>query len=243
MNASVTSLYSSISFFGREEAKTILEFLKERMDGVDRMERRKSLAERLGFKGIGCCGASWSVRDSDISVMEDDDQSYDFSSGPPLMMQNREEEQQTVVVVESGRVDPLGSSDPGCESPAPVVSGMNLADALAAERQYRAGDEGEDGAGLSPTRPENVPETPLRVSLMRLLEETDGGDGDETEEKTAAGSTGNDSVCCVCMGRKKGSAFIPCGHTFCRVCSRELWLNRGTCPLCNRQIVEILDIF
>ncbi|KAK1353465.1 death-associated inhibitor of apoptosis 1-like [Heracleum sosnowskyi] len=210
------------------------------MDGVDRMERRKSLAERLGFKGIGCCGANWGVRDSDISVMEDDDRSYDFDSGPPVI-QNQADQQ--TEVVESGGVDPVPSSDPGCESEAPVVPGMNLADALAAERQFRSGDEGEDGSGLSPTRPDNVPETPLRVSLMRLLEEADGGDGEEVEEKTAVGSTANDSVCCVCMGRKKGSAFIPCGHTFCRVCSRELWLNRGTCPLCNRQIVEILDIF
>lgn len=230
----------SLGLQGREEAKTILEFLKERMDGVDRMERRKSLAERLGFKGIGCCGANWGIRDSDISVMEDDDRSYDFDSGPPLI--HNQAEQQTEVV-QSGRVDPVPNSDPGCESVAPVVSGMNLADALAAERQFRAGDEGEDGSVLSPTRPDNVPETPLRVSLMRLLEETDGGDGEEVEEKSVGGSTGNDSVCCVCMGRKKGSAFIPCGHTFCRVCSRELWLNRGTCPLCNRQIIEILDIF
>ncbi|KAL1832273.1 hypothetical protein ACET3Z_001924 [Daucus carota] len=211
------------------------------MDGVDRLERRKSLAQRLGFKGMGCCGATWGVRDSDISVMDDDDRSYDFDSGPPFT--NNQTEQQAEDV-ESGRVDPVVSPDPGCESGAPVVAGMNLADALAAERQFRAGDEGEDGSGLSPTRPDNVPDTPLRVSLMRLLEETDGGDGEEVEEKGVVGSTASaDSVCCVCMGRKKGSAFIPCGHTFCRVCSRELWLNRGTCPLCNRQIVEILDIF
>nr|KYP58278.1 hypothetical protein KK1_004577 [Cajanus cajan] len=74
------------------------------------------------------------------------------------------------------------------------------------------------------------------VSLMRLLEET------ENAEK-GGGEVGNDSVCCVCMGKKKGAAFIPCGHTFCRVCSRELWLKRGTCPLCNRSILDILHIF
>lgn len=82
--------------------------------------------------------------------------------------------------------------------------------------------------------------TPWRVSLMKLLEETEG------ENESNAGAVvveGSDSVCCVCMGRKKGAAFIPCGHTFCRVCSRELWLNRGNCPLCNRSILEILDIF
>ncbi|XP_076881547.1 uncharacterized protein LOC143529697 [Bidens hawaiensis] len=105
---------------------------------------------------------------------------------------------------------------------------MNLATALAAER--------DSGSTMSLTQDNSVlgtiPATPRRMSLMRLLEETDDHD-----EK------GMDSVCCVCMGRKKGAAFIPCGHTFCRVCSRELWLNRGSCPLCNRSILEILDIF
>ncbi|MCO5613395.1 hypothetical protein L7F22_067671 [Adiantum nelumboides] len=52
-----------------------------------------------------------------------------------------------------------------------------------------------------------------------------------------------DGMCCVCMVGLKGAAFIPCGHTFCRKCSRELWKGRGTCPLCNRYIREILDIF
>ncbi|EOA17439.1 hypothetical protein CARUB_v10005744mg [Capsella rubella] len=117
-------------------------------------------------------------------------------------------------------------------------TGMNLATALEAER-YNRGESTEAEVNMTPTR----------VSLMRLLEETaeraaDDG-GKETEILTASMGTltGNDSVCCVCMGRKKGAAFIPCGHTFCRVCSRELWLNRGSCPLCNRPIIEILDIF
>ncbi|KAM1685827.1 hypothetical protein ACFX13_037874 [Malus domestica] len=90
----------------------------------------------------------------------------------------------------------------------------------------------------------------MRVSLVRLIEETEmdgcdafGGGATALSEKTAEGNIGSDSVCCVCMGRKKGAAFIPCGHTFCRVCSREVWLNRGSCPLCNRSILEILDIF
>ncbi|CAA7054376.1 unnamed protein product [Microthlaspi erraticum] len=115
--------------------------------------------------------------------------------------------------------------------------GMNLATALAAERHYRRDLTEETASGSL---------TPLRVSLMRLLEETADRvvvEGRETERLTASTVRGNDSVCCVCMGRKKGAAFIPCGHTFCRVCSREVWLNRGSCPLCNRPIVEILDIY
>ncbi|CAM8891303.1 unnamed protein product [Rhodiola kirilowii] len=94
----------------------------------------------------------------------------------------------------------------------------------------------------------------VRMSLMDLLEETDrqmgwssySGDGDEDDEEEEGEEEENNLVernCCVCMVRHKGSAFIPCGHTFCRLCSRELWVSRGNCPLCNGFILEILDIF
>jgi len=88
------------------------------------------------------------------------------------------------------------------------------------------------------------------------------GDGDEEEDELdnnddtgVAGieagtiavadvvAVGEYNNCCVCMVRHKGAAFIPCGHTFCRLCSRELWVQRGNCPLCNNFILEVLDIF
>lgn len=103
---------------------------------------------------------------------------------------------------------------------------------------------------------------PKRMSLMDLLEETDremgfvgsryvvGDEEDEEEEEEKVvveeeedGEEGGEYSCCVCMVRHKGSAFIPCGHTFCRMCSRELMVARGNCPLCNKFILEILDIF
>ncbi|KAK4751063.1 hypothetical protein SAY87_004545 [Trapa incisa] len=105
-------------------------------------------------------------------------------------------------------------------------------------------------------------EQPARMSLMDLLEETDrefGMDGttwysvgegleevaeeeiDNGGRSSGGGKAGHN--CCICMVRYKGAAFIPCGHTFCRLCSRELWVSRGYCPLCNNYIVEILDIF
>ncbi|XP_068668912.1 probable E3 ubiquitin-protein ligase LUL4 [Aristolochia californica] len=112
---------------------------------------------------------------------------------------------------------------------------MNLAMALAAERDFRAAAEQQR------QQQEEECATPLRVSLMRLLEE--GEDAAAAEKEERGESERSSVVCCVCMGRRKGSAFIPCGHTFCRVCSRELWLNRGSCPLCNRSILDILDIF
>jgi hypothetical protein len=90
------------------------------------------------------------------------------------------------------------------------------------------------------------------MSLMALLEQSDSWDEDEEgggAPKEAVDDDEDDGeeemvhVCCVCMVRHKGAAFIPCGHTFCRLCSRELWVSRGNCPLCNGFIQEILDIF
>ncbi|CAI8608130.1 unnamed protein product [Vicia faba] len=94
----------------------------------------------------------------------------------------------------------------------------------------------------------------VSMSLMDLLEESEidldriGDDVDEKrreeeEEREGEGNVSVERNCCVCMVRHKGAAFIPCGHTFCRMCSRELWVSRGNCPLCNNLILEVLDIF
>lgn len=216
------------------------------MDGVDRGGRWKSLKERLGLKGMGCCGASWGLNPTTISVRDDDEE------------EDNSQQQQQIGTIDVGQTPPAENisdldcvgqtppaeniSDPDCVGQIPAAAtSMNLATALAAERQFRSAQESDGGEVVGSPRATSIgtePATPSRVSLMRLLSESDGVDG-ETEEKVGE----NDLVCCVCMGRKKGAAFIPCGHTFCRVCSREMWLNRGSCPLCNRSILEILDIF
>lgn len=127
------------------------------------------------------------------------------------------------------------------------------------ERRSEAVEVEAEGDGL--------PEQPVRMSLMALLAENDRQMGfessayvmdeveaeEDVEEDTGSSSTasatggGGSGVeynsCCVCMVRHKGAAFIPCGHTFCRLCSRELWVQRGNCPLCNNFILEILDIY
>ncbi|MCD7450067.1 hypothetical protein HAX54_003485 [Datura stramonium] len=216
------------------------ELLRERMDGNDRVvRRRKSLTERLGFAGsIACCGTTLCLRPASSTVVDEDDDSDESVQAPP---QAAEVDRESPPETESDNLL--------CLDHIPAGSGMNLAAALLAERNFRAGQDTDDAANSSPSRGPNTSplrsnddglgtgrETPYRMSLMRLLEETNGWD--EKEEGAR-----NDTVCCVCMGRKKGAAFIPCGHTYCRVCSRELWLNRGYCPLCNRSILEILDIY
>ncbi|AQK98698.1 uncharacterized protein [Zea mays] len=138
------------------------------------------------------------------------------------------------------------------------------------ERRHEDEDEDGDGEeeedGEDEGDEEKTAAPAAQMSLMALLGQTDNqwdDDEDEEEEsgggafkKGGAGAVGDEDeddcdsredemvhVCCVCMVRHKGAAFIPCGHTFCRLCSRELWVSRGNCPLCNGFIQEILDIF
>lgn len=132
--------------------------------------------------------------------------------------------------------------------------------AAAAEAEETAAAETATTTIAAPTGAAEEPR-PVRMSLMDLLEETDrqmglegsrysmGVEDDEEEEEeeeegdVEENAGGIEYNCCVCMVRHKGAAFIPCGHTFCRLCSRELWVQRGNCPLCNGFILEILDIF
>ncbi|WCJ22954.1 RING/U-box superfamily protein [Euphorbia peplus] len=134
---------------------------------------------------------------------------------------------------------------------------MSAREAVAAQE---AAEAAVAAAGDSPEEGEfTAAGEPVRMSLMDLLEETDRQMGvvgskytveddvdacdEEEEDDGSDGGDGIEHTCCVCMVRHKGAAFIPCGHTFCRLCSRELWAQRGNCPLCNGYILEILDIF
>ncbi|KAG6722040.1 hypothetical protein I3843_03G144100 [Carya illinoinensis] len=121
-----------------------------------------------------------------------------------------------------------------------AVAAQEAAEAVAAAERDQAETEESEAA-----------EPPARMSLMDLMDYNIGEEEEEEEEEAKAeeegevvgGGGGVEHKCCVCMVRHKGAAFIPCGHTFCRLCSRELMVGRGNCPLCNRFILEILDIF
>ncbi|XP_034898303.1 uncharacterized protein [Populus alba] len=173
----------------------------------------KSLKQRLSFKGLGSCCGSTSWI------------SRGTTQTMPFIDIEEEEEEEPTMQNQAQR----GGAPPAAAAPG---AGMNLAMALAAERDL--GDS-------------NV------KTLMSLIEETDGVDwrkknnsnnkSRRDKEQEQKQEEEKDWVCCVCMERNKGAAFIPCGHTFCRVCSREMWVNRGCCPVCNRSILDILDIF
>ncbi|CAI0561072.1 unnamed protein product [Linum tenue] len=136
-----------------------------------------------------------------------------------------------------------------------AIAAQEASEAAAAqEAAYEEEDEKFDDAGEGE-------EEGMGMSLMDLLEETDrqmgfegaryvvGEDNEQTyyedDDDNDGGDVagGTEHTCCVCMVRHKGSAFIPCGHTFCRLCSKELYVQRGNCPLCNGFILEILDVF
>ncbi|XVE78393.1 hypothetical protein DITRI_Ditri13aG0141400 [Diplodiscus trichospermus] len=199
-----------------------------------RITKWKNLKQRLGLKAMGCCGASWSpnrARISTISILDEED--------------DEAGQRQQAVINRNGIQNQRGNSAStpllvGHQMVATSGSGMNLAMALAAERNLRA-----PNVGPGPTEVK---------TLMKLIEETEGVDWNKKKRKENAivkvedagggvGGGSSDWLCCVCMERKKGAAFIPCGHTFCRVCCRELWVDRGSCPVCNRSIVDILDLF
>ncbi|KAI4319875.1 hypothetical protein MLD38_033421 [Melastoma candidum] len=175
------------------------------------------MKQRLGFKRMGCCAATWSPDASPMALREstaEDEPHPDHDGG---------RDRATVTI---GQVLECGFG-------ARQTQGMNLAAALEAERNLRGGG-----------RPGGM------TTLMRLIEETDGVDlsarrlGERRKAGPAAdGAGGGEWLCCVCMEREKGAAFIPCGHAYCRECSRELCLGRGRCPVCNRSIVDILHLF
>lgn len=146
-------------------------------------------------------------------------------SEAPVAEEDEDDEEEEEENSGQNRVVDLSNSvpDPGLavETDCLTRGTRNLAEALAEERLARG---------------EHVTEASVaKVPLMKLLAETEGCD--------VTTWTGADPLCCVCMGREKDAAFIPCGHTYCRVCSREIWMNRGSCPLCNRSIVDVLDLY
>ncbi|XP_052110152.1 uncharacterized protein LOC107464709 [Arachis duranensis] len=130
---------------------------------------------------------------------------------------------------------------------------LSAREAVAAQEAAEAAAAGEVvGEGE-----EDEATQPVMMSLMDLLEETDremGLEGsryilsdeedfDEDEEDEDGDGDDLEYTCSVCMVRHKANAISRCGHSYCRMCSRELMAGKGNCPLCNNFVVEILDIF
>lgn len=51
-----------------------------------------------------------------------------------------------------------------------------------------------------------------------------------------------DPTCDICYERKKNTAFIPCGHLACNICTARVMATSGWCPFCRKPIERRLHI-
>ncbi|XP_051122138.1 uncharacterized protein LOC127245346 [Andrographis paniculata] len=234
------------------ESRTPLEILRDD-GGAGSQKERDKLRRRNSGKG-----AAWT---SSVHIP---------TSDIPLNSKSRNISRQASNILAGQTADPDISAVPDSISPA-ISAADKPAKRLVRETNLDEEDDDDDddeendndGDGeYSPAAASGQQAAePVRMSLMSLLAETDeqlgsGGlaymmeDDDEDDdddgdgEDDGGGGEGAEyNSCCVCMVKHKGAAFSPCGHSFCRLCSREMWVERGNCPLCNNYILEILDVF
>ncbi|CAH8356457.1 unnamed protein product [Eruca vesicaria subsp. sativa] len=144
-----------------------------------------------------------------------------------------------------------------------AVAAQEAAEAeAAAASSDDEGEEEEDDSeeGGAEEKADAAPKQTM--SLMDLLEETDRQMGltgaryamddeeeeyeedEEEEEEEDGGGGGEGEVnCCVCQVNFKGATFTPCGHMFCKLCSKELMAQKNHCPVCSSFVLEFLEIF
>ncbi|KAL3688909.1 hypothetical protein R1sor_015218 [Riccia sorocarpa] len=113
----------------------------------------------------------------------------------------------------------LGTQEPDLRRREPGRLGSLLEEILAAGRigaicreqnemsQSNHIQSSEASAVASSSRP--------KMTLRSLLEQDEEDSGCEELREEEVRHNGVNRVCCVCMLKKKGAAFIPCGHTFC----------------------------
>ncbi|XP_047151590.1 E3 ubiquitin-protein ligase complex SLX5-SLX8 subunit SLX8-like [Vigna umbellata] len=213
-------------------SRTLQDIIREEKPNEDAKDRNswKAFKEKLRLKRA--IGLAWSSAPTHSNNSNNNDNEDGSLPQTRLLSDDAATQQNDVVVEDANDSDPIARFGSPTDNTA-------------------AGGDSSDG--------ENNQEVAVGVSLMDLLEEAEQEmdlyrvsdddvvadfekrDEDEAEDEEKEGLV--EYNCCVCMVRHKGAAFIPCGHTFCRMCCREIWASRGNCPLCNNLILEILDIF
>ncbi|KAK7382685.1 hypothetical protein VNO80_01659 [Phaseolus coccineus] len=210
-------------------SRTLQDIIREEKPNGDAKDRNswKAFKEKLRLKRA--IGLAWSSATSYSNNSNNNDNDDGILPQIRLHSDHAVTQQNDVVVEDADDSDPIARFGSPTENTA-------------------AGGDSSEG--------ENNQEAAVGVSLMDLLEEAEQeldlyrvsdddvvADFEKREEDEEEKEGLVEYNCCVCMVRHKGAAFIPCGHTFCRMCSREIWASRGNCPLCNNLILEILDIF
>ena len=112
----------------QREARNLPGLLTEQMDGTDSSTtRRRSLKERFRFTGIGgCCGATWVFR---LIIRHEHHHHQQQRQQEEARGEGEANVEQQELQVQDPNPDPSSSF------------GMNLAEALAAERQMRGSEE------------------------------------------------------------------------------------------------------
>ncbi|XP_071709196.1 uncharacterized protein [Rutidosis leptorrhynchoides] len=162
----------------RRSTRTIVDILRDRtiMDGTERLGRRKNLQERLRLKNMVCCVSTWGLGPSTMSIQGDNDDENDENEAIDSIIHQRIDNNDVNLI-------PLITTNSDVQDcMIPPSPRMNLADALAAERVLRSTTE------ELMMENNDVNSTPSRISLMRLLEETDDQDDDETDMDQKGGS-------------------------------------------------------
>uniref|UniRef100_A0A1J3FNM2 Postreplication repair E3 ubiquitin-protein ligase RAD18 n=1 Tax=Noccaea caerulescens TaxID=107243 RepID=A0A1J3FNM2_NOCCA len=144
-----------------------------------------------------------------------------------------------------------------------AVAAQEAAEAAAVGSDDEDDDDNEedDDSGEAEEKSSAASAPKQTMSLMDLLEETDRQMGltgsryamddeeeyeeeeEEDEEEDGHGGGEGELSCCVCQVKIKGASFTPCGHTFCKLCSKELMAQKGHCPVCSSFVLEFLEIF
>ncbi|PNX72745.1 zinc finger-like protein, partial [Trifolium pratense] len=145
--------------------------------------------------------------------------------------------------------DSFDDDEPGDDSLETSSRGLSAREAVAAQEAAEAAAEEEEAEAGPPTMSlmdllgETDRELGLEGSRYILSDEDEDDDYYDDDEEDEDGESALEQTCCICMVKHKGAALAACGHSFCRMCSRELMVAKGNCPLCNNFILEILDIF
>ncbi|KAK4749074.1 hypothetical protein SAY87_026523 [Trapa incisa] len=135
-----------------------------------------------------------------------------------------------------------------------AAAAQEAAEAAAAAAAAEEDDDEEEEEGMGGGKADKGEEGLPRMSLMDLLgdydededEDEDEEDYEEEEEEESSEVAQDDDYecsCCVCMVKHKGQPLVPCGHCYCKLCTKEMYVSRGNCPMCNDFIQEILTVF
>lgn len=120
---------------------------------------------------------------------------------------------------------PIFDSYPG----APHL-GMTPGDGDMSHSLFSSAQRGGHLTHQSPYAPQQQPERPGSGSALG-------------QEQHPARMLFMEEPCSICLERQKNCALLPCGHQACALCSQQMHMRRMLCPMCNRAVEGVLQLF